>query len=713
MYSYRLTPQQVVFRTEWPNKQGYRETVVPRPSQASEESMHLMCGEVLKLCRRGTRFSGTAWIEVAKRMFQYASENNKDIPPPKDPEWRRFIYEHFIHHLSNPEKLRGSGDRDEITMRAHWRRNADLYKHLKQAAIVPYNILLPSMKLPDVLEDRSDSNILDSTEEQLWELTDTENLWPKTYLIDKDLNVPTDKFLENLQSQLETRSKGIIRACQKYWDNVVACHAIGAELIDSIPPEKIDEVLSSGEFYANGKHLADPINPDGVAWFLAVVDYYFMKTDKLQYINYELMKEIPFLRPICNNAKIQARMNERIKEVAGGYRAPMARTNETLNRLLGHISARDCAAAAAIIIADNPKFTPISLQEADYYSTTDVPIHYFNSDLDRLMWSVSKPRANSRKVSALSPASREMYCVLVRATSKARLRLMLDRDPNYRKLFLTSTFNYVGLCTNIDKIFTGPLGINLYTVLEDELSKAGVSKDSFSLKRIRGTQGLIAFLKEGTYQAAANALGNSIAVVKTHYIPKWLILRWNIRILRIFQTKLIVLATKGRPWRVEASDFTCEEDLFRFVVNSAREAETSDPISIDLKKYATEITEDASNFLAKPLLVHNLLLKLSPLSLAATFLFAETHNTAHTQKSQYIDKRSGMSAESIITLSNLIHAAYSYTTESNQENPIIRNIAGISVHSFQQIYREALKIKSELFTTTTSVAPHYHEALNG
>lgn len=67
-----------------------------------------------------------------------------------------------------------------------------------------------------------------------------------------------------------------------------------------------------------------------MAWFLAVVDYYFMKTDKLQYINYELMKEIPFLRPICNNAKIQARMNERIKEVAGGYGAPMARTNETL-----------------------------------------------------------------------------------------------------------------------------------------------------------------------------------------------------------------------------------------------------------------------------------------------------------------------------------------------------------------------------------------------
>ncbi|MBX6690047.1 hypothetical protein I8746_10575 [Pseudomonas sp. USTB-Z] len=713
MYSYTLTAQQIVFRTEWPNKQGFRETVAPRPSQASEQSLHLMCGEVLKLCRRGSRFSGTAWIEVAKRMFRYAEEQAQEFPSPGDPKWRKFIYEHFIYHLSNPEKRRGSGDKDELTVRSQWRRSVDFYKNLKQQMIVPYNILLPSMRLPDVLEDRDDSNILDSTEEQLWELVDSEELWPKIYLIDKDINVPTDKFLEKLQSQLETRSKGIIRACQMYWDYVVACQAIGAELINSIPIEVIEETIRSGEFYVNGRHLADPSNPDGAAWFLAVIDYYFMRTDKLQYVSYELMKEIPFLRPICNNAKIQTRMNERLREIAGGYGAPMARTNETLNRLLGHISARDCAAAAAILIAENPKFTPISLQEADYYSTTDVPIHHFNSELDRLMWSVSKPRATSRKVSPLPPASREMYCVLVRATSKARLRLMLDHNPNYRKLFLTSTFNWVGLCPHIDSIFTGPLGINLYTVLEKELSEAGVSKDSFSLKRIRGTQGLIAFLKEGTYQAVANTLGNSIAVVKNSYIPKWLMLRWNIRILRIFQTKLIVLATKGRPWRVEASDFTCEEDLFRFVVNAAREAETSDPISIDLKKYAAEITEDASNFLAKPLQTHNLLLKLSPLSLAATFLFAETYNAANTQSPEYIDERSGLSPESIITLSNLIHATYSYTTESSADNPIVRNISGISVQSFQQTYREALQIKAELSTKIISVRPHHHEVLNG
>lgn len=702
MHSYELTPTQIIFRSEWPGKKGLRETKIPRPALTSEESLHMLCRHVLQLCNRGTRFSAAQRIRILKHLLRFASKASKIIPIPGDPDWRAFIYEHFIFHLSHTEKLRGNDDKSDESLRVEWRGALVLYKHLKQQGIIPRNIVLPLMKEVGYGGDESASGALDSCEEQLWDLTDPEVLWPKTFLIDKDLNITTDKFLENLQYKLTKRSEGIISACRRYWDKLIYCQTIGASLINSIPPSKIKQVLESGDFYINGKHIADPRNPDGVAWFLAVIDYHFMQTGELKFISYELMKAIPFLRPICSSDKILARMNKKIREVAGEYTVPMTRINETLNRLLGHISARDCAAAAAILIAENPVFTSISLQESDYLSTNDVPVHYYNSDLDCLMWSVSKPRAKTRKVSPLTPAGLQIYTDVVRATFKARLHLMRNNNPDYRKLFLTSSFNWVGMNATINTMFTGPQEFNLYTVLETELTEAGVFKKSFSLKRIRGTQGLIAFLREGTYQAVATTLGNSIAVVKAHYIPKWLMSRWNIRILRVFQTKLIVLATKNKPWQIEACDFLTKEDLFKFVTNSAIEAETSDPISRDLKRYASEITEDAAKFLIEPLIRHKVILNLDPFAFAATFLFAEMHNLTKSRNKQYQDKKTGISAESLVTLANLLHATYESCLDNKSCNPIINNITGLSASSFQQIYTQALAIKSELSQKVSS-----------
>ncbi|WP_139832801.1 hypothetical protein [Pseudomonas sp. B5(2017)] len=702
MHSYELTPTQIVFRAEWPGKKGLRETKIHRPTLTSEESLHMLCRHVLELCNRGTRFSAAQRIRVLKHLLRFARKASKTIPEPGDSNWRTFIYEHFIFHLSHTEKLRGSDDKSDESLRFEWRGSLVLYKHLKHKGIIPRNIVLPLMKEVGFSGDEGGLDVLDSCEEQLWDLTDPEVLWPKTFLVDKELNITTDKFLENLQYKLTKRSEGIIRACRSYWDKLIYCQAIGASLINSIPTSKIEQVLESGDFYINGKHIADPRNPDGVAWFLSVIDYYFMHTSELKFISYELMKEIPFLRPICSSHKILARMNKQIREIAGEYGVPMTRINETLNRLLGHISARDCAAAAAILIAENPRFTSISLQEANYLSTTDKPVHYYNSDLDCLMWSVSKPRAKTRKASPLTPTSLQIYTDVVRATFKARLHLMRNNNPDYRKLFLTSSFNWVGMNTAINTMFTGPQGFNLYTVLEAELIEAGVFKESFSLKRIRGTQGLIAFLKEGTYQAVATTLGNSIAVVKAHYIPKWLMSRWNIRILRVFQTKLIVLATKNKPWQIEASDFLTKEDLFEFVTTSAIEADTSDPISMELKRYAREITEDAAKFLIEPLLRHKVILNLDPLAFAATFLFAEMHNLAKAGNKQYRDERTGISAESLVTLANLLHATYESCLNNKSCHPIINNITGLSAPSFQRIYTQALKIKSELSQKVSS-----------
>lgn len=698
MYSYKLTATHVVFRVEWPNKKGYRQTSIPRPTCMSEKSLHLISTETVSKCQRGTRFTGINQIETLKLTLKFAQEEQLDLPPSGHQEWRVFVYKHLIHHLSHPEKIKGSEDKEDETLRGQWRDILELYKFLKQKKIIPYNILLPLMRKLSSPEEPSHSNILDSTEDSFWPATDTDVLWPKVYLIDKDLNTPTDRFLENLQGQLEKRSNGIIQACHKYWKNVMHCHEAGAKIIESISIKKIEKVIKSGQYYINNKHLADPDSPNGVAWFLATIDYYFCRTDELKSISYKSMEAIPFFQHICGNFRTLLKMKEKLFEIAGEYRAPTSSASETLIRLLGHLSTRDCSAATAILIAENPKFTPSALQEADYLSTEDKPVHFYNSDLGRLMFSVSKPRAASRKTSPLPPLSHRIYQQLVRATLKPRKRLMADGDPIYRKLFLTSTPHWVGMSNNISNMLVNSNGVSLYSVLEPELIAAGVYKESFSLKRIRGTQGLIAFLKEGSLQSVANTLGNTISVVKNHYIPKWLMHKWNTRILRIFQTKLVVLATKNKPWHLESSDFLTKDDLFKFIINSAVEAETSDPISFTLKRYAAELTEDTSKYLLEPLQQHKLFFKLDASSFAAIFLFSEMHTNSISKSSLCLDPYTKISAESIVTLAHLLHGTYAISIEGNSSNPILTNIAGFSLPLFRKVYIEAIELKMSLST---------------
>ncbi|MFP0194992.1 hypothetical protein ACKJSM_07420 [Pseudomonas sp. PHC1] len=705
MILFQIAADHILFQLTWQNKKRSRDMELPRPPLASETILTSICNETVRICQRFARITSTHRINALKRILGYATAQGKELPALSSKEWKVFINEHYIYHLSHPEKLNEDGDKILETMRAEWRQILYLYKNLKQRHIIPLDIVIPTMKQPIIPDDETGADVLDSVEETLWPLTNVNDLWPKTYLVDKSLNISTDKFLDKLQSDLHSRTETIVLACEAYWENVVICQRIGESLIKSIPVEKIEEVLSSGNFYVNHRYIADAYNPDGAAWFLAMIEYFFLQTGELDAISYKAMKKIPFFRPFCRNSYMRARMDKELRKIAGAHGAPTKNINETLNRLLGYLSARDCGAAAAILTAENPKFNPHALRAADYLSDDDKPIHYYNSELGQLMWSVSKPRAKSRKISALPPRSHKIYVELVKATMKARIRLMLAGDINYRKMFLTSSYEWVGLSSSLDQILTTKLGVSLYQTLETELTNGDVSRKIFTLKRIRGTQALISFLKEGTYQAAANTLGNSIAVIIVRYIPKWLKQRWNVRILRTFQTKLIVLATKGKPWHFAASDFLTQNDLFNFIIREATVSVASDPLSIDLKRYAAELTEDAVHHLVERLVNHKVILKLDATSLAAIFLFAEMHNSP--QKKQYEDADTGITEDSITTLARLLHCAYDISKDPSAKGTIIGNIAGLSVPYFQAVYVEALELKSELakkFITVATIA---------
>jgi len=699
MISFKIASDRILFRLDWRNKQGFRQMVLPRPPLASEANLSIVCDETARDCQKFAQYTKVSRVKTLGRILKFSATEARALPDPNSDQWNIFVNEHYIYHLSHPEKLDDDEDKGFDTMRLEWSQTVSLYNTFKQKHIIPSATIIPTMWQPQIKEDDGSADVLDSVEASLWQLTDVNNLWPKAFLVDKGLTVSTDRFLDTLQGDIEKRTEAILSACEDYWDKVVECQRIGESLIRSISWERIEVVLASGNFFIGQRHIADPANAEGAAWFLAVINYYFFMTDELQSISYKSLERIPFFEPICRNWYMRARIDTELRKVAGEFAAPSQKfINETLNRLLGHLSSRDCGAAAAILIAENPKFTPHSLRDGDYLSDDDKPIHYWNSDLGQLTWGVNKPRAKSRKVSALPALSLKIYTGVIKATMKSRIKLKLNGDINYRKLFITSSTMWIGLSSGFDSVLTTSLGTSLYQAIEPELTYGDVAKEVFSLKRIRGSQALIAFLKEGTYQAAANTLGNSIAVVMRRYIPQWLKYRWNVRILRTFQTKLIILATKGRPWHFAATDFLTESDLFNFIIREAATTLTSDPASIDLKRYAAELTENAFHHLAEHLANHKMMLKLDPSSLAAIFLFAEMFTKAGTLHHE--DPATGLNTESILTLAHLFHCTHEMTKDPNMNSAIAGNIAGLSTPYFQEVYAQALTLKSELAKKT-------------
>lgn len=327
---------------------------MPRPTLASEVNLEILCSETARISQRFAPYTATARVGSLRKILSFANDSVRALPAPDSAEWKIFINEHYLYHLLHPEKLNDDGDKEFESMRTEWTQISYLYKSFKQKNIIPSDTIIPAMRQPQISGDERSAEILDSVEATLWPLTDADELWPKTFLIDRGLNLSTDQFLDTLQSDVEKRTQTILSACENYWDNVVECQRVGEDLINSISFETIEAVLASGNFFIGRRYIADPTNPDGAAWFLAVINYYFLATDELSAISYRALSKIPFFQPLCRNGYMKKKMAIKLTEIAGKYRAPTLDINETLNRLLGHLSARDCGAAAAILVAENP-----------------------------------------------------------------------------------------------------------------------------------------------------------------------------------------------------------------------------------------------------------------------------------------------------------------------------------------------------------------------
>ena len=664
---------------------GWRRSEVNIPLCMQNSAVEAIAKAVRSLCRNGAVSSYAARFSALRSICRYIEDSDIQKFPPSDDQWESHFYSHFEAVISN-ESLEWSCRKET------WGRIRAVYVRLKYDGIVPSSAFIPECTLKSSAFLFSDQAApLGHRNESVAVPAGLEDVVSKKFLIEKGLHLDDDVYLLQLKTDMELAASTVVQCCKKYWEVMLECHSVGERLINSIAVADIERVLSRGEFYLGGVHLADPRQVSGISWFLAVAKYYLEHDVTFKTMTFSHLGKFPFFEDILGNGYLYPKLTDKIWEVAGDFAVKQFTASETLARLLSLLSPRDCCAAASILISENPVFNASSITGAMLYTQNGKFYLRADTDTRRVIFSVGKPRAGVRKVSSLPTLSTKILTDVIRCTSILRKILQLRKNGSWRKLFLMSTRGYIGARRDFGKSMATNYGTTLYDVYEEPLTSVGVSREMFSLYKIRCTQGILEFLRKGTVQAVASKLGNSVQTAGKSYIPKFLFRRWGNRRLRILHQKLILTSTSESPWMRESSDFATDEEMTYFIKKMLRDTKNGDAFSEVVRHKFKHYADDQSSIL-EALVECELLVVACPKSIGVICAISECADEFPVYLAAKIEHETGLRLNDFRALSDLLSdtANIDLLAASSAEQVIVDKISGDSIRQYKSIYNQGL-----------------------
>lgn len=603
----------------------------------------------------------------------------KDVFVDTSFSWDEILYLHLVETLENKVI-------QQRTRVMKWQTIEKIYRELARFNAIPSDAIVPSGTVRSGCAEDALAPIGHKRKEVNIPQT-MEDLLPKHALIAKGLELDDDEFIENLKNKLQNGVDVQITLLTDYWDKMKSCWQIGRALLLKVPISALEERLANNDFYKDGQHIAHPDAPDGMAWFLRGVEYYALYTYELDKLNFNQICKLPFFKDLFDIEDIGSTILHELHEVSGTAAPPVRKANkqptEIISRLLGLLSKRDSAAACCILTLENPSFTADSVENADLYTQNGKLYLKAQTLHQRLIFSVSKPRAKKRKVSVLSPLSAHIIMDVLQATSRIRERQKFLHKRNWRKLFLISTRKQIGSISRPSSIISNNNGITLYSLFESRLKQIDIDELSFNLSTMRSTQAILCFLKHGSIRMVADLLNNSVQVVKKHYVPLWLMIYWANRILRIIQQTFIIVATEGSSWQVEASDCLDAVSLRKFITKILRNLKNGDAFSEMIRE---RLGKYSSEPLSQPYREAGLLIPMGVKELA--FLYAYSDVVQPTNTTSVTSDDSELSDEQIRSIVKLIRQCDRILDDelSDAEYAVLAKISGDSLMQFQRIH---------------------------
>lgn len=628
-------------------------------------------------------------VEVLKDIQRYAIAENMHLPKNAG-EWEEYLLGHFEFTL---DYLGAKGKRSPETRIFKWSNTERFYKKLQKKGIIPRDAYIPSRHLSDAnnmpRKQRSPVGKLAKN------ISDASKIWNKSALISRDLCLDEDEFLCRISKSLSSAIQATIDGCLEYLEKMKAAHELGRKLIERVDPAELKKRIISRDYYLNGVHITDPKNKDGLSWLLAGVNYFLTETDQLNSVSYVKLSNIEFFKDFSKGST-QDNATKLINQTIGSYGINTTNVNENLARLLGHLSARDCAAIASILMIDQPKFPSLGLQSARLRTSDGAPLIEVQIDEKAILFSVEKPRAGQFQVETLTSRSAEIFNYTLHCTRAIRTKLKHKNDTKAHYLFLTVTRDGIICPGNIDNIMHSN-GHTLYKEISHHFDGLHFNKETFSLGSLRVTQGLITYFQTGSLYAVSQRLGNEVQTVKSCYIPNWVQERRYIWMIRAFQAKLVLLATTNKPWALETSDFLTEDDLKKFVSKQLKKTQRTDAFSQHFRRHFQDCE---SNSTILELSDAHLAFEISEKALGALYILVDhvTENT-HPKDLDKIDPILNVSMNSLIQLKGLIAGV----AEANFTSETEKMIAG-AIHQGSRLELQILHQKAQLIAKSQKVA---------
>lgn len=650
--------------------------VIDAPLTISSRLLSRIGEVVISYCAGGAFHTNTADLTALDQIFRYLK--NEFGGWPSDEEWPIAIYNFFTHHYDEAATVAG---RNPQSSRQSWSTISRILFALMDSHIIP-DCPVPPASLPRRrgIRQSKESFVLGEKFETVEPANDSTPTWPKAFLTDVSYTEDTDQFFEIVLQQLETVSNTVFRACQQYWEDMLNSHQLGQELIAKVTEDDLMAEINGPTWSQQNKHgkkfhLAHPAMPNGLNFFLAAVEYFFLETDQLNALNWRELAKIPFLAPVTRNSEIQKAITQQlIKKIQ--CEDQKLQFPEILGRALGLLSTRDCAAAAAILIHEQPRYTPEALETANAYTKSgklEIVVSLASGHKHAVM--LDKPRAHSKKGGMLTDLAFTVYEQIAECSSRLRKKVLQTQPTVARKLFLIATRDGFGHTGRLQSSFNSTAKPSVYDTAVEEMKLAGLTRDTFTLSRVRNTQGILEWLKTGSTLCMSILMGNSEDTVRNNYIPEWLMRRMNERIARRFQQKTIILATANTEWQLEASDFKTSDQLYKFVASLLTEDRYGNPYSD--KFNSTFGDQDSANGASRKGGDATAYICLTPETIALLEVYVTTPKLYESNKSDSTSNSSvQLEACHITALYQLIKSAVTEHSTEEKDEAILDLIRG-------------------------------------
>jgi hypothetical protein len=623
---YEITTTSITVIVDNPNRAvPHRVCLAPMRAMLDNDIDELLTAS----CRRLSRYkynTQLAYLWMIKKFALFLGEQGTIALPVKEWRWQELIVECYAWQLGGKRGGRLSSRQKQ------WRNSFQKwFRMMQEEGVIPTTVRIPKARLrPEVSRHGSVKAPRNLGEHPPGNSVSFRRGRNKT--LAGDLWASSDmEYLRAIEVTLHHRVAVLRNVVDDYWCRLVRDYRTGLNTMRNVSEADFLSCVRTGDWNsavqptkASRPYLrTSPSVQNSEAWALSIMRHVVRTSNSIDCLKSTVLARHPGLYARFLLCARYTPLEVLRKKSALRPEQIMRYTHHMLyQRFLGILSQVDIAVACVILIQEHPNLNPMSVLSARLLDENGNSFFLDSGSGTELVFSVDKPRANSRKYAELTPRAARVMRHIVRVTHDVRALLKRSGSPLWRHLFVGSAGRFLGHPDVEAKQLTSMTQPSLVRYYP-ELAEAGLTFGSLDFAKVRVTHGILDWFRTGSIRTVSRKLGNSVRVALEHYIPEELIHLWNERILRRFQNTLILLSSGPRQRMICLSDFKSEDVLANFLRDIALEfPRATSPIGPYVQRLAKgeePLVDNLDSVVSRAMLT----IQLDPYSLALLYSCSE------------------------------------------------------------------------------------------